>query len=182
MKNTEKITILGFLRGINVGGHHKVPMAELRQILTDMGFANVKTLLNSGNTVFETDQSNIEELESKIETHLNQQFKFSIPLILKSKNEILELVQKNPFEAISLHTDLRLYVSFLKTSAHTDKPLPYRSDDGGFEIISIHMNCICSVLDLSKTKTPDGMKVLENIFGKNITTRNWNTLLKMVAM
>jgi len=182
MKNTEKITILGFLRGINVGGHHKVPMAELRQILTEMGFANVKTLLNSGNTVFETDQSNIEELESKIETHLNQQFKFSIPLILKPKNEILELVQKNPFEAISLHTDLRLYVSFLKTSAHTYKPLPYRSDDGGFEIISIHMNCICSVLDLSKTKTPDGMKVLENIFGKNITTRNWNTLLKMVAM
>ncbi|HOI32580.1 MAG TPA: DUF1697 domain-containing protein, partial [Bacteroidales bacterium] len=129
-----------------------------------------------------TDRAGIVELESEIETHLEHNFGFSIPLILKTRNEISELLQTNPFGMIELHADIRLYISFLKSILQNTLSLPYSTDGNGFTIISIHKNCICSVLDLSKTKTPDGMKVLEKFYGKNITTRNWNTLLKMVEM
>jgi uncharacterized protein (DUF1697 family) len=175
-------TLAGFLRGINVSGHHKVPMAELRQILTDMGFTNVKTLLNSGNIVFDGAEHDIQQLEEKLETKLNQVFNFKIPLILITKTALNELIQLNPFEEIKMHQELRLYVSLLKKTPQVTFNLPYISNDKGFTIISIHNNIICSMLDLSKTKTPAGMKVLENHFGKNITTRNWNTILKMAEL
>jgi len=51
LKRKEKY--VAFLRGINVGGHHKVPMADLRKELEKLGFENVMTLLNSGNIIFE---------------------------------------------------------------------------------------------------------------------------------
>jgi uncharacterized protein (DUF1697 family) len=67
----KKITLIGFLRGINVGGHHKVPMEELRKNLSELGCENVRTLLNSGNFVFETDQADIQNWQAKIESSLS---------------------------------------------------------------------------------------------------------------
>lgn len=174
------MTLTGFLRGINVGGHHKVPMAELRNKLTEIGCENVRTLLNSGNIVFETKQTNIPDLESRIETHLSQSFNFPITLILRTKNEIADLVHKKPFETVNIHKDIRLYVSFLKNEPKIEMTLPYFSKDNTYQIISISNRIICSVLDLSTTKTPKGMDELQKIFGKNITTRNWNTILKII--
>lgn len=171
--------IVGFLRGINVGGHHKVPMIELRDKLAELGCKEVKTLLNSGNVVFETNQTNIQELESKIEAHLTQSFNFPIPVILRNKIEIADLVHQNPFDKINFHQDIRLYVSFLKEETKVEIPLPYYSQDKCYQIISNNYRIICSVLDLAGSKTTKGMGELEKLFGKNITTRNWNTILKI---
>ncbi len=176
------MTITGFLRGINVGGHHMLPMAELRKTLTETGCENVRTLLNSGNIVFETKQTNIQELESKIESYLSQTYKFPVPVILHTKIEIADLVNKNPFESVNVHKDIRLYVSFLKDEPKIEITLPYYSKDNSYQIISLSNRIICSVLDLTTTKTPKGMDELEKIFGKNITTRNWNTILKILEI
>ena len=62
-KESQKSVVVAFLRGINVGGHHKVPMAELKTTLVGMGFSNIKTLLNSGNVVFTAPARKIEVLE-----------------------------------------------------------------------------------------------------------------------
>lgn len=173
------MTYTGFLRGINVGGHHKVPMAELRRKLTEIGCEDVRTVLNSGNIIFETDQANIRDLESKIESHISQFFHFEIPVILQEKSDIADLVSNNPFENVNTHKDVRLYVSFLKDEPGIEVTLPYTSKDDSYKIISVSNRIICSVLDLSITKTPKGMDELEKLFGKNITTRNWNTILKI---
>ena len=53
---------VALLRGINVGGHHKVPMAELRKELENLGFTNIVTILNSGNVIFETSKMGIDEM------------------------------------------------------------------------------------------------------------------------
>ena len=174
------MTLTAFLRGINVGGHHKVPMAELRDKLTEIGCENVRTLLNTGNVVFETNQTDIHALEAKMESHLCDAFNFPIPLILRTKDEIDELVKENPFEKIEVHKDLRLYVSFLKDEPTVALDLPYYSKDSSYKILSVNDRIICSVLDLSTTKTVKGMEELEKLFGKNITTRNWNTIMKVV--
>lgn len=174
------ITLAGFLRGINVGGHHKVPMAELREKLNEIGCNNVKTLLNTGNFVFDTKQTNIRDLENKIEDFISGSFGFPIPVIIRTRKEISDLVDENPFEEINVHKDIRLYVSFLKDAPKVGLTIPYFSEDKTYKIISVRDKIILSVLDLSTTSTPKGMDDLEKLYGKNITTRNWNTIRKVI--
>lgn len=170
---------VGFLRGINVGGHHKVPMAELRTLLGKMGYGNVETLLNSGNIIFESDATDAQELELVIEEVLLKTFGFAIPVVIRTHQEICELVEVNPFKELNIHPDIRLYVTFLKSESSATLTLPYISPDQSFRILSVQNRIVCSVLDLSVINTPKGMDDLEKLFGKNITTRNWNTLSKI---
>ncbi len=176
------MTLTGFLRGINVGGHHKVPMAELREKLNEIGCDNVRTLLNTGNFVFDTKQTNVRDLENKIEDFISKSFGFPIPVIIRTRKEISDLIDENPFEKINAHKDIRLYVSFLKDIPKVDLNIPYFSEDKTYKIILIKDKIILSVLDLSTTSTPKGMNDLEKLYGKNITTRNWNTIKKVIEI
>ena len=69
-------TYIAFLRGINVGGHHKVPMAELKVEFTKLGYSNIITLLNSGNVIFNSDSANRQEIESRLTSQLETKFGF----------------------------------------------------------------------------------------------------------
>jgi uncharacterized protein (DUF1697 family) len=84
-----------------------------------------------------------------------------------------------PFSGIALTSDLRFYVSFLKDDAKIALTYPWISEDKSFQILSCSERVVVSVLDLSTSKTVKGMELLEKLFGKNLTTRNWNTILKI---
>ncbi len=71
---------------------------------------------------------------------------------------------------------------FFKDISAKTMDFPWTADDGSFQILSVKDRMVYSVLDVSQTKSTDAMNVLEKIFGKQITTRNWNTLLKIVAL
>jgi len=174
--------VVAFLRGINVGGHHKVPMSELIKKLSECGCSNNKTLLNTGNVIFNTIQTDIKLLEHTIEEYLWQSFGFSIPVILRTFEEIVALVARNPFATINTNKNTRLYVSFSKETIITDITLPYLSHDNSFTILSIDQNTIVSVLDLSISNTPKWMNDLEKIGKKTITTRNRNTIVKLTKL
>jgi len=176
---TVKEKYVAFLRGINVGGHHKVPMADLRKELEKLGFENVMTLLNSGNIVFEAISNNEENLEKKISAHLEKSFGFPIPTIVRKSEMIYELLNINPFKDVQLTKDIRLYISFLQENVQTKLKLPWTSSDNSYKIIGKIDKNILSVLDLSVSKTPKAMEDLERYFGKNITTRNWNTIKRI---
>ena len=171
-----------FLRGINVGGHHKVPMAQLKKCLEDMGCENVQTLLNSGNVVFGCDSKDSGELEKRLEAKLAEEFCFGIPCMVITKDELQRWIEADPFSRIEIHPDIRLYISIIRsgTVAPADSPESY--DGGAFCIISRNGRMVASVLDLSMTKTVKGMESLEKIYGKDITTRNWNTIQKVAQL
>lgn len=171
--------LVGLLRGINVGGHHKVPMVELKKILTQLGCENVITILNSGNFVFESKNEDFTTLENKIETVLAQSFGFPIPVILIPQKQINQLVNKDPFAGIDVHKNIRLYISFLKDTPKIKLTIPYISNDQAYSIIDVKDKITVSVLDITNSNTPKGMDDLEKLFGKNITTRNWNTIQKI---
>ena len=170
---------VAFLRGINVSGHHKVPMIELLKEMEKLHFEKVVTLLNSGNIVFEAIADDLENREKTISEHLEKAFGFPIPTILRKSEMIYRLLSNNPFKNVILTKDIRLYVSFLRKDTETDLPLPWTSDDNSYKIISKSDKTISSVLDLSISNTPKGMEVLERHFGKDITTRNWNTIKRI---
>lgn len=177
-KAREKTAVkyVAFLRGINVGGHHKVPMIELRKELEKMNFQNVVTLLNSGNIIFDASEGDLAKLELSISKHLEKVFGFPIPTILRTADMIYKLFSHNPFKDVILTKDIRRYVSFLWKDIETDIQLPWRSDDTSYTIVNKNGTTIVSILDLSVSKTPKAMEAMEKYFGKDITTRNWNTI------
>ena len=180
MKSTKvKEKYVAFLRGINVGGHHKVPMAELRREMEKLKFEKVETLLNSGNIIFDAIADDLGSLEITISEHLEKSFGFPIPTILRRPEMILELLANSPFEDIILTKDIRLYVSFLRKDTEAYLQLPWTSDDNSYKIIGNSDKTILSVLDLSISKTPKAMEALERFFGTDITTRNWNTIKRI---
>jgi uncharacterized protein (DUF1697 family) len=172
---------LALLRGINVGGHHKVPMADLQKQLAKLGFTDIVTLLNSGNVVFDAPETSIDALEIKITAHLEKSFGFPVPVLLRRAEEILSISHLDPFRNIEVTKDTRLYVSFLKKAPTIKIGLPWTSDDKSFRILDIGDRAIFSVLDVSVSGTPDGMEALERLFGKEITTRNLNTITRIVS-
>lgn len=172
----QKQTYVAFLRGINVGGHHKMPMADLRKEMKKLGFENVQTLLNTGNIIFDGTSGREDKLEEDIADHLEKVFGFPVPVLIRRAEEILKLIHANPFEDVEVTEDIRLYIAFLKVSPEDPLKLPWISEDESFRIIDIRDRAVCSVLDLSVTKTPKGMEALGKLFEGTITTRNWNTL------
>lgn len=176
----KKSEYIALLRGINVGGHHKVPMEQLRNEMGSLGFSDITTLLNSGNVIFSADITSEKELETKIANHLETVFGFPVPVLIRSATAVKELISHDPFRDIEVNKDIRLYTSFLKEETTSNLALPWSADDGSYRILEIYDHTICSVLDLSVNKTTKAMEFLEKEFGKDITTRNWNTLNRIV--
>jgi len=154
-------------------------MAELREELQKLNFKNVVTLLNSGNIIFEAAAAPLEDLEHSISQQLENAFGFSVPTIVRTAKSILVLTVKDPFKNILLTKDTRLYVSFLRKNAICQLKLPWVSDDGSYTILSDEDRMILSVLDLSASKTPKAMEILEKSYDSDITTRNWNTIKRI---
>ncbi|WP_236974334.1 DUF1697 domain-containing protein [Membranihabitans maritimus] len=170
-----------FLRGINVGGNKKVPMEDLKKMMTESGFEDVETLLNSGNILFFSGGLNTEELEGVIEKAIEQKFGFFVPVIARKMEDILGMISQDPFSGIEIHKKIRLYVSFVKEDSNIESlELPWISEDNSYRILEYKDRVVYSVLDLTGTKTTKAMEYLDKLFGKfNVTTRNWNTILKM---
>ncbi|MGF1636130.1 MAG: DUF1697 domain-containing protein [Cyclobacteriaceae bacterium] len=167
------------LRGINVGGHHKVPMAQLRELFESLGYSQVKTLLNSGNVVFSTDIENTELLEQNLAKEFHKTFGFEIPTMVRTESDINELTAASPFASIEITSDTRFYVTFVRNMPPTAQQMPWESPLSSLKIIRADNKMVCSVLDVSKSSTPDAMGILEKLYTKDITTRNWNTILKI---
>lgn len=173
-------TYVAFLRGINVGGHHKVPMADLKSELESLGFEKIITILNSGNILFDTKTNSIANIEERISTHLENYFGFPIPTIVRKAVAINQLFKLDIFKAFVPTKDIRFYVSFLKHDKAFNQQLPWTSLDKSFIILAKKDKAIFSILDLSVSKTSKAMEVLEQYYGKEITTRNWNTILRII--
>ena len=95
------------LRGINVGRAHRVPMAELRELLTAEGHTGVATVLQSGNVVLDSDRP-AGELASSVERALEERFGFAVPVVLRTREELLAVVAKDPLGSVA--TDPSRYV------------------------------------------------------------------------
>lgn len=184
MKNANdglKSGYVAFLRGINLGGHKQIQMAELRTMFESMGFKNVRTLLNSGNVLFEAAEGGKSALVKKIEQELKKTFGHEIAVILWTSREIQDLVDSNPFKKIKVTPETRLYVTFLSEKPKSNIKVPHESPEEDFKILTVHDGAVFSVVTLKPNRgTTDAMSFLEKEFGKRVTTRNWNTVTKIL--
>ncbi|MDR6300890.1 DUF1697 domain-containing protein [Mesonia maritima] len=173
-------TYIAFLRGINVGGKHKVPMKDLKMLLKKNSCQNIITLLNSGNVIFDSAETSSEKIQQELSELLEENFGFAIPTVVKTKTEIEKMLAENPFQSIELNKDIRLYVSFLYEDLKNKSVLESLEDDS-FRLVKVNKNELFSVVDLSKGKSTKAMEKMDKAFQKQLTTRNWNTIEKIGA-
>ena len=181
-KQDNSYQYVAFLRGINVGGHVLIKMTDLKKFFEKMGFKNIRTLLASGNVIFESDRKDKKVLTKEIGSGLKKVFKKDINIILRSLDDLKKLQSSEPFKEIDMAPGIRLYVTFLSERAILRTiTIPYISPQKEFCILHATSTEVFSVLDISKGKgTPDAMNILEKEYGSDVTTRNWNTVLKIL--
>jgi uncharacterized protein (DUF1697 family) len=172
------ITYVAFLRGINVGGNKQISMKDLAALFERAGFRNIKTILNSGNVVFASKESPEASLARKIEKAIQDEFGFEVGIQIRTLDVIKKLVERNPFKQFKPDKDTHWYVTFLDKSGIK---LPAVTSDF-YKLISIRDHALFSVLYRQKGKAPDFMAFLDKTFGKKVTTRNWNTIVRIAGI
>lgn len=172
---------VAFLRGINVGGNKQIKMDALQRAFLSWKFVNVKTLLASGNVLFETKNSDASVSAESIEKNIKKTFGRDVNVILRSFQQIQDLFDANPFKNVKVTPQTRLYVTFLSEKPKTHLKIPCESPQKNFKIFRVSNNAVFSVLTLLPNfGTIESMAILEKEFGRKITTRNWNTITKIL--
>ena len=101
--------------------------------------------------------------------------------MIRTSVALEELIAVDPFKNVKVEKDVRLYVTFLRERQESGLKVPYRTLKGDLLILKITDREVCSMLTLKTSRSVDAMAFLEREFGKDITTRNWNTIKKVVA-
>lgn len=170
---------VALLRGI-LPGNPKTHNAKLRGVFENLGFSNVRSVISSGNIIFETEITNTNKLEEEIENAFPLQLDFNTAAIVRSQPEIQQIVDAGPFGSTMDIPSSRLNVTFLKSRIKQPSILPYFSIDKSFQVFKVdHMTLGC-IIDTTSIKSPEVMKWLEKNFSKEITTRTNKTVHRIL--
>ncbi len=179
---TARNTYVTLLRGINVGGHKIIKMDQLRKAFEGLEFEDVATYVQSGNVVFKSPKKASADLSKKIEEMLLRQFSMSVPVIVRTVEEVDDVLRNNPFLKERGLDVTRLHVTFL---SHT----PEKTAMKGLDAIASgpdRFRCRGQEIYLYCPNGFGGTKLSINAFEKVLavgaTTRNWNTVNKLYEM
>jgi uncharacterized protein (DUF1697 family) len=143
-----------------------------------MGFTDVKTVLSSGNVVFTGDKKSESKLAKVIESGMAKDLPRSFPVIVRTTDHLLALLKMDPHSGFRLSPKAKRVVTFLG-QAHQEKlSLPIELD--GAKILAVKCNEVFTAYVPSE-RGPVFMTLIEKTFGKNVTTRSWDTIKKCVA-
>jgi uncharacterized protein (DUF1697 family) len=166
------------LRGINVGGHRKVAMADLRALLSRLGFTDVATLLQSGNAVFNGPKALPDELAARIERAIADEFMMSVRCMVRTSPELRAVIDGNPFSDVATHGS-RFLALFLSASPDPELLAMYDPQSLAPSEVELGDRVIYQWC-------PEGILAAPNVSGfveKNlrvaVTGRNWNTVTKL---
>ena len=174
------LTRIALLRGINVGTAKRIAMADLRALFEDLGYGDVRTLLNSGNVVFTAAASAKGDPASRVEKALLQQAGFSARVITRTAAELGRAVAKNPLGEVATDPSRHL-VAFLHSTLEENKLKPLLARDWGAERLAHAPGVAYLWLPGGILQSPLG-RALDRALGDGVTSRNWATVLKLVAL
>jgi uncharacterized protein (DUF1697 family) len=169
---------VALLRGINVGGNRKVPMASLKLSFEEMGFTNVKTFINSGNVIFDTDINHIEKLTKMIEKQILKDFGFEVAVILRSQVQIHKLVKAIPDTWVN-NADMKCDVMFLWPEVDSPEVLKLLTYNPEIEDLTYVPGAVIWQIDRANATKSQVIKIIGTKLYKQITIRNCNTVRKL---
>jgi uncharacterized protein (DUF1697 family) len=172
---------VSLLRGINVGGNKTIPMARLKSAYESLGFDPVKTLLNSGNVVFGTTETNSEKLGKTIEAAVEKEFGFRPVIVLRTAAELKRIIKQNPFSDMAKNDPSHLLVMTLAEKPKAVAKANLAKVYSGPEEIEIKGENVYVTYPNGIGKSKLTNALLEKHIGVG-TARNWNTLTKLLAL
>ncbi len=172
---------IALLRGINVGGKKKIKMADLRALFADLGMAGSQTLLQSGNVVFQSEQTDHSAIVRQIEQGIEQRFGFHSTVLLRTHAQFRDSVSQHPLAADDADPS-KLVIMFLSDNPTLDAMVDLMELHIGPETIHIMgMEAYLYYPDgLGRSKLTNAF--IERKLKVSGTARNWNTVTKLLAL
>lgn len=175
---------IALLRGVNISGKNKVPMAELKKCFEALGFMEVKTWLNSGNVIFSCDEADAAALTDKIERMIQCEFGLNIPVFVISQEELADILRQAPdwwgTENKEIYDNL---IFIMPPAAFTDVYREIGAPEEGLEQIQEYRSAVFwSFSKKDYQKTNWWPKTARADIGSKLTIRTANTVRKIVSM
>ncbi len=171
---------IALFRGINVGGHSKLPMTELVKILEGLGAQEVRTYIQSGNAVFQHKEMDTEAFSKSISLEVEKQCGFAPKVLLLTEEELDRAIDENPFP-VPEGDESTMHLGFLAAE-------PENVDFEKLSALKIESEHFCLTPKVFYLYAPDGVGKsklaagAEKIIGVDMTDRNWNTVCKLKEM
>jgi len=169
------------LRGINVGGHRSVGMTDLRNFLTQLGFDDVRSLLQSGNLVFNSRARTGAELERFLEAEAMKRFALEIDIFVRAPEEWKSMIRQNPFRKEAELDPAHLVVMLLKSPPRAEDVAALQEGISGGEIVRAKGRHLYAFYPDGQGRSRLTNAVIERRLGR-CTGRNWNTVLKLAIV
>jgi uncharacterized protein (DUF1697 family) len=173
---------IALLRAINVGGHNKVAMSDLRDLCGDLGLVGVTSLLQSGNLVFQSNRLMGAALENLLEEETAKRLNVSADYLVRSAAEWQKIVARNPFPEEAENDPGHLVVMCLKAAPSAKQVGELRAAIKGPEVIRGDGKQFYIVYPAGQGHSKLTIALIEKKLGSRGTGRNWNTVLKLAAL
>jgi uncharacterized protein (DUF1697 family) len=174
-------TLISLLRGINVGGHKKVKMADLKTLYASLDFDNVTTYVQSGNIVFQSDAP-LASLPVLINDAIETSFGFSTDILIRTMADWRRLIEENPFSKDSNMDVSKLYATLLtetpsQQAINALSEIKAQPDHYHLNGQTIYLHCLNGY---GRTKLSNNF--WEKKLKIRATTRNWKTVNRLFAI
>ncbi|MCR8666714.1 DUF1697 domain-containing protein [Aestuariibaculum sp. M13] len=170
---------IALLRGINVSGQKKIPMADLRKLLAEEGFNNVKTYIQSGNVVFQSDVKDEKSIAETISKAILKQFGFDVSVLVKTPEVFQTIFEASPF---SEEEKKKSYFMLLFEEPNAELVKGIQQLSASEEQFTITENCIYFFSSNGYGKTKFNNNFFERKLNVIATARNYNTMLKLLSL
>ncbi len=176
------VKYIAFLRGINVSGQKIIRMELLRKVISEAGFADVKTYIQSGNLLFDSAETDTKILTLQLENLIDKSFGFRTDVIVCRITEIESIVNSSHFSSLKSDDLNKYYITFLKEEFAGLPQLPVFSKNKDIEIFYQSGNNLFSVCTPLKGIYGFPNSFIEKLSGIPATTRNPLTLGKILEL
>ncbi|MEL6804868.1 MAG: DUF1697 domain-containing protein [Bacteroidota bacterium] len=173
---------VALLRGINVGGHRKIKMADLRHLCEKIGFETVQSYIQSGNLVFQSNEDQAPVLAKVLQQAILDHHGFEVLTFVISREDFLAAIEANPFGEREDPDPKKLHLCFLHEAVDTAKEAELQAVESGRDEVRLHPKVLYLYCPdgFGRTKYTDSL--IKRILQTKGTTRNWRTVGKLQEM
>tara|TARA_R110002049_G_scaffold279949_3_gene459164 strand:+ start:23665 stop:24201 length:537 start_codon:yes stop_codon:yes gene_type:complete len=172
-------TYIALLRGINVSGQKKVPMVELRDLLSKLGLENVQTYIQSGNVVFQSSEESKNKLEDIIQKAIANYFGFEVPILVKTSKEIQNILDHCPFSEAKKENSYFTLLHSIPKIELIDSTSKVNYPNETFHITE---TCVYFYSSMGYGKAKCNNNFFERKLKVTATTRNYKTMIKLLSL
>jgi len=171
-------TYLALLRGINVGGHKKILMTDLKSVFGKLGFKNVQTYIQSGNVIFQSNFSS-QECELKIFEAILEECGWEVPVLVKTPSEIKSILDDCPFPQEKKEKSYFVLLQSVPSSSTISEIEKVSYPNEEFIITN---SCVYLYSELGAAKAKLSTNFFERKLKVKATARNYNTMVKLLSL